>query len=133
LPYYLMDLASILAALALDVREGQAVADFCAAPGKRSRNGDFCMYDSLALTHTNHTTHTTQGGKSLVLAELLAGSTGTLVTNDRSKARSARLARTLRDYIPPASFGGVRVVCQDASKWFGHARHWEVRRSWLML
>jgi hypothetical protein len=33
LPHYIMDLASIVAALALDVREGHAVADFCAAPG----------------------------------------------------------------------------------------------------
>lgn len=36
LPYYIMDLASVLAALALDVREGHKVADFCAAPGTRS-------------------------------------------------------------------------------------------------
>ena len=34
LPYYLMDLASILAALALDVQEGHVVADICAAPGE---------------------------------------------------------------------------------------------------
>lgn len=31
--YYLMDLASIIAALVLDVTPGHRVADFCAAPG----------------------------------------------------------------------------------------------------
>ncbi len=48
------------------------------------------------------------------------------MANDRSKARSARLGRTLRAYVPPSLSGGVRVACQDASKWFRHARHREV-------
>lgn len=33
-PYYIMDLASIIVAVALDVKPDHHVADFCAAPGK---------------------------------------------------------------------------------------------------
>lgn len=66
------------------------------------------------------------------------------MANDRSKARSARLARTLGDYIPafaalrPGAAAAappvgvvtgpsVQVTCQDAAKWFGAAQHREVR------
>lgn len=36
LGYYLMDAASVLPCLALDVREGHAVLDLCAAPGGKT-------------------------------------------------------------------------------------------------
>lgn len=58
LPYYIMDLASVLAALALDAREGQAVADFCAAPGERGQKeereevGGLLGVVECALTYT---------------------------------------------------------------------------------
>jgi ubiquinone/menaquinone biosynthesis C-methylase UbiE len=62
---------SIVAAHCLAVQPGDKVLDMCAAPG----------------------------GKSLILAEAL-GHKGTLVSNDVSPSRSARLSRVLKEYIP---------------------------------
>ena len=68
------------------------------------------------------------GGKTLVLAEMV-GATGRLVVNDRSKSRSARLGRTLAAHVPNAfRRRNLQVTCQDASKWFNHGQHRQVRR-----
>lgn len=67
--YYWMDPASLLPVLALDIRPGQLVGDFCAAPG----------------------------GKAAFVADLMRGE-GTLVANEFSRARSARLRQTLRRF-----------------------------------
>lgn len=88
LPYFLMDGASILAALALGVREGHQVLDLCAAPG----------------------------GKALILAEALAQG-GTLIANDRSASRRGRLKRVLDAYLPTAQRERVKVTAHDATRW----------------
>ena len=86
-PYYL-DEASIAAARALEVQPGDSVLDMCAAPG----------------------------GKSLVLA-VAATAAGTLVANERSAARRARLIRVLDDHLPPQLRARVTVTSHDATRW----------------
>ncbi|XP_077076646.1 5-cytosine rRNA methyltransferase NSUN4 [Siphateles boraxobius] len=70
LGYYLLDAASVLPVLALDVQPGHTVMDLCAAPG----------------------------GKTLAL--LQAHSVDYLWANDLSVSRTTRLRRTLRSYVP---------------------------------
>jgi 16S rRNA C967 or C1407 C5-methylase (RsmB/RsmF family) len=70
LPFYKMDPASIVAARALNVQDGDAVLDMCAAPG----------------------------GKTLVLAEGL-GRSGTLVANEISANRRFRMMGVLKSYL----------------------------------
>lgn len=89
-PYFL-DAASVTAAHALGVREGDRVLDLCAAPG----------------------------GKSLVIAASL-GENGTLVANDRSSARRARLRRVLEDHLPAELLERVQVTSHDSSRWGLH-------------
>lgn len=86
-PYYLLDPASVVAARALGVRPGDRVLDLCAAPG----------------------------GKTLVLAAALGGS-GTLVANDRSAARRARLVRVLDAYLPEDLRARVRITGRDGAR-----------------
>lgn len=68
--YYIMDPASVIVALALEVEPGEKVLDMCAAPG----------------------------GKSLILAEKMR--TGSLISNEISEARRERLFKVLQQYIP---------------------------------
>jgi len=89
-PYYL-DMASVVAASALEVCAGERVLDLCAAPG----------------------------GKSLILARA-AGPTGSLTANDRSAGRRARLHRVLADHLPPELLARVRVTGHDAARWGLH-------------
>ena len=86
-PYYL-DEASVIAAQTLPVSPGSTVLDMCAAPG----------------------------GKSLILSTQL-GDTGTLVCNDRSSQRRARLHRVLDTYTSEEVRNRIRITSHDASKW----------------
>ncbi|KAM9323505.1 5-cytosine rRNA methyltransferase NSUN4 [Pholidichthys leucotaenia] len=70
LGYYLMDAASVLPCLALDVREGHNVLDLCAAPG----------------------------GKTLTLLQTQA--IRFLCANDTSASRRLRLRKVLQSYVP---------------------------------
>ena len=88
---YVMDAASVVAARALSVSEGEAVLDLCAAPG----------------------------GKALVLLEALER-LGTLTLNDRSQRRATRLRAVLAQYAPPSVLQRVRVRMRDARKWGLH-------------
>ncbi|MEW5814356.1 MAG: RsmB/NOP family class I SAM-dependent RNA methyltransferase [Spirochaetota bacterium] len=92
-PYFL-DKASYIAARVLDVKPGDKVLDMCAAPG----------------------------GKSLILA-LSTGSTGSLISNDRSLARCARLKKVLNEYLPPDIRAIVRVTHHDAATWFRYEQN----------
>jgi 16S rRNA C967 or C1407 C5-methylase (RsmB/RsmF family) len=83
-----MDPASIFPAAALEVRDGDEVADFCAAPG----------------------------GKSLILTESLRTG-GRLVANELSDGRRARLRAVLHDYLPEDVLSRVRVTGHDATRW----------------
>lgn len=91
-PYFL-DEASVIAASLLPVQPGDAVLDMCAAPG----------------------------GKSLVLATRLHGS-GSLVCNDRSSQRRARLKRVIDDHLPASFRSIVSITSHDATKWGLHER-----------
>jgi 16S rRNA C967 or C1407 C5-methylase (RsmB/RsmF family) len=86
--FYVMDPASIFPAAALEVRDGDEVADFCAAPG----------------------------GKSLILTESLRTG-GRLVANELSDGRRARLRAVLHDYLPEDVLSRVRVTGHDATRW----------------
>ncbi len=73
-PFYIQDMATLLAPTMLSPQEGESVADLCAAPG----------------------------GKSLVLGEMLKG-TGRLFCADKSEAKLPRLKRNLWS-IPNVEF-----------------------------
>ena len=86
-PYYL-DEASIVAARALGVSEGDRVLDLCAAPG----------------------------GKTLILATALKGS-GSLTANDRSSARRARLRDVIQDHLSEKDRANMTITSHDATRW----------------
>ncbi|CAN7988060.1 unnamed protein product, partial [Ixodes hexagonus] len=79
LEYYLMDGASILPVLALDIQKGDVVGDFCAAPG-----GKF-----LATQFT-----------------LLPGKS---VAYDQSPSRLKRLQTAVKSYVPEAEAGSIQI------------------------
>ncbi|XP_070701561.1 5-methylcytosine rRNA methyltransferase NSUN4 [Pempheris klunzingeri] len=89
LGYYLMDAASVLPCLALDVQEGHSVLDLCAAPG----------------------------GKTLAL--LQTQSIRFLCANDVSVSRTFRLRRVLHSYVPTQFLTDqtLRITSFDGSKW----------------
>ncbi|KAK2822186.1 hypothetical protein Q5P01_022251 [Channa striata] len=89
LGYYLMDAASVLPCLALDVQEGHSVLDLCAAPG----------------------------GKSLVLLQTQA--IRFLCVNDVSASRTLRLKRVLNSYVPRQFLTDdiLRITSFDGTKW----------------
>ncbi|XP_028988795.1 5-methylcytosine rRNA methyltransferase NSUN4 isoform X2 [Betta splendens] len=89
LGYYLMDAASVLPCLALDVQEGHRVLDLCAAPG----------------------------GKSLALLQTQA--VRFLCVNDSSVSRTQRLRKVLRRYVPKEFLTdeNIRITSFDGTKW----------------
>ncbi|XP_044076243.1 5-methylcytosine rRNA methyltransferase NSUN4 [Siniperca chuatsi] len=89
LGYYLMDAASVLPCLALDVQEGHNVLDLCAAPG----------------------------GKTLAL--LQTQSISFLCVNDTSVSRTLRLRKVLHSYVPKQFLTDekLRITSFDGTKW----------------
>ncbi len=78
--YYLMDPASIIPVLQLDIKKGDRILDMCAAPG----------------------------GKSLILAEKIKENC-TLTLNDISKKRVFKLRKILQDYLPPEIYTQIKI------------------------
>ncbi|XP_064488847.1 5-methylcytosine rRNA methyltransferase NSUN4-like [Ornithodoros turicata] len=87
--YYLMDGASILPVLALDLQKGESVGDFCAAPG-----GKF-----LAMHFT-----------------LLPGHS---FGCDNSPSRLKRFNNVIASYIPQENTSSISVVQRDILSWDG--------------
>ncbi|NXO26434.1 NSUN4 methyltransferase, partial [Cisticola juncidis] len=87
LDYYLMDAASLLPVLALNVQPGDFVLDLCAAPG----------------------------GKTLAL--LQTGLCGHLAANDVSISRTKRLHQILHSYVPKEVRDTVSVTSYDGRDW----------------
>ncbi|NWT35048.1 NSUN4 methyltransferase, partial [Cardinalis cardinalis] len=87
LDYYLMDAASLLPVLALDVQPDDFVLDLCAAPG----------------------------GKTLAL--LQTGFCGHLAANDVSISRTKRLYQILHSYVPKEVRDTVSVTSYDGRDW----------------
>ncbi|RVE61442.1 hypothetical protein OJAV_G00170620 [Oryzias javanicus] len=89
LGYYLMDAASVLPCLALDIQQGHTVLDLCAAPGGKS----------LALLQT----------------QLIR----VLCVNDTSVSRTSRLKKVLHSYVPKEFLTDeqLRVTSCDGTKW----------------
>ncbi|NXF02423.1 NSUN4 methyltransferase, partial [Smithornis capensis] len=87
LGYYLMDAASLLPVLALNVQQGDSVLDLCAAPG----------------------------GKTLAL--LQTGLCGYLAANDISISRTKRLYQILHSYVPREVRESVSVTSYDGRDW----------------
>ncbi len=84
---YRMDTASIRAAKALRVQEGDEVLDLCAAPG----------------------------GKTLILLEALDG-TGNLTANELSFARRKRLEEVIRTHVPSTLQGNIKISGYDGNQ-----------------
>ncbi|XP_036412145.1 5-methylcytosine rRNA methyltransferase NSUN4 isoform X1 [Colossoma macropomum] len=95
LTYYLLDAASVLPVLALDVQPGHSVLDLCAGPG----------------------------GKTLAL--LQAQAVRFLWANDLSGSRTARLRRTLQSYLPRELLTEDRVYITslDGRQWRNKDEH----------
>ncbi|NWT09847.1 NSUN4 methyltransferase, partial [Vireo altiloquus] len=87
LEYYLMDAASLLPVLALNVQPDDFVLDLCAAPG----------------------------GKTLAL--LQTGFCGHLAANDVSVSRTKRLYQILHSYVPKEVRDTVSVTSYDGRDW----------------
>ncbi|NXL94246.1 NSUN4 methyltransferase, partial [Alectura lathami] len=87
LNYYLMDAASLLPVLALNVQPDDCVLDLCAAPG----------------------------GKTLAL--LQTGACGHLAANDVSISRTKRLYQILHSYVPKKIRESVTVTSHDGRDW----------------
>ncbi|NXN72233.1 NSUN4 methyltransferase, partial [Himantopus himantopus] len=87
LDYYLMDAASLLPVLALNVQPDDCVLDLCAAPG----------------------------GKTLAL--LQTGLCGHLAANDISISRTKRLYQILHSYVPREIRETVSVTSCDGRDW----------------
>ncbi|XP_010145589.1 PREDICTED: 5-methylcytosine rRNA methyltransferase NSUN4, partial [Eurypyga helias] len=87
LDYYLMDAASLLPVLALNVQPSDLVLDLCAAPG----------------------------GKTLAL--LQTGVCGHLAANDVSISRTKRLHQILHSYVPKEIRETVSVTSHDGRDW----------------
>lgn len=104
MPFYFLDGASIIAALALRPDPEDVVLDMCSAPG----------------------------GKALVLAtqmfrrycgqEMFTGAPGRLVCNEFSKSRARRLQRSLTSFLPPQLFQklqpngpNISITCADGT------------------
>ncbi|XP_061587193.1 5-methylcytosine rRNA methyltransferase NSUN4 isoform X1 [Cololabis saira] len=89
LGYYLMDAASVLPCLALDVQEGHTLLDLCAAPGGKT----------LALLQTQMIRF--------------------LCLNDDSVSRTLRLKKVLGSYVPREFLTDdrLRITSFDGTKW----------------
>ncbi|XP_006267409.2 5-methylcytosine rRNA methyltransferase NSUN4 isoform X1 [Alligator mississippiensis] len=87
LGYYLMDAASLLPVLALNVQPGHLVLDLCAAPGGKT----------LALLQTGCCRH--------------------LTAKDISVSRIKRLHGILHSYLPKAARNNVSVSVEDGRNW----------------
>nr|XP_033772460.1 5-methylcytosine rRNA methyltransferase NSUN4 isoform X2 [Geotrypetes seraphini] len=89
LSHYLMDAASLLPVLALDVQPGDEVLDLCAAPGGKT----------LALLQMERCRH--------------------LTANDLSTSRTGRLHRVIQSYVPRelCAPGSLRITCCDGRDW----------------
>ncbi|KGL76847.1 5-methylcytosine rRNA methyltransferase NSUN4, partial [Tinamus guttatus] len=85
--YYLLDAASLLPVLALNIKPGDLVLDLCAAPG----------------------------GKTLAI--LQTGLCGHLAANDISISRTKRLHQVLNSYVPKQVKETVCITSWDGRNW----------------
>ncbi|XP_028294908.1 tRNA (cytosine(34)-C(5))-methyltransferase, mitochondrial isoform X2 [Gouania willdenowi] len=81
--YYLLNAASLLPVLALNVRDGEKVLDLCAAPG----------------------------GKALAIMQ--SANPALLCCNEPDRHRRDRLAKTLESFLPTSLNSGVIVSAED--------------------
>lgn len=86
-PFYAMDPASVIVALAVGAEPDEKILDMCAAPG----------------------------GKSLILAEQMRS--GELISNEVSESRRERLVRVMHEYIPKEQRLFIKVKGLDGNQY----------------
>jgi 16S rRNA C967 or C1407 C5-methylase (RsmB/RsmF family) len=136
--YYLLDVASVIGAEALQVQPHDHVLDMCAAPGGKSLV--LCQHLELAIgaattssssslttvTSNNSTSSDVKKKKSTGIGSLLLptmASVGSLVANELANERRLRLKTALRNYLPEAALKSVKVTNYDATEWKEQSRY----------
>lgn len=91
--FYVLDPASVFVAMALQAEDGERILDMCAAPG----------------------------GKSLIIAEMMAGGAlshqSELISNEMSEGRRERLMRVFHEYIPRENRETIFVKGLDGNQY----------------
>lgn len=94
--YYLLDAASLVPVLALDVHPGQMILDVCAAPGGKS----------VLIAYAQRLADTARKGDPK----------NQLVVNELQKDRRQRLERVMHDYLPSSAHKNLRFCGFDATQ-----------------
>lgn len=131
LGYYLMDAASLLPCLALDVQEGHSVLDLCAAPGGKT----LALLQTQAISKSKYfypfsVCFLNRRAKSLYhLCSICCSAVnrppvcvyvkGFLCINDSSVSRTLRLRKVLHSYVPKhfLTNENLRITSFDGTKW----------------
>lgn len=131
-PIYYLDGASVVAALALRVKPGDAVLDLCSAPGGKALMLASLLFNSSARQSDNEIVEavnvplpekSSEGYTSVAPPERKkvvqpAERAGLLVCNESSRPRCQRLRRNMASFLPPhllAAGGQVHVTNCDAA------------------
>jgi len=115
---YFMDRGSVLAAEALEVKQGERVLDLCAAPGGKA----LLIIQQLKKTDLGDAEDSFLSRPRDKKDTGAAGPKSPIVINERSRIRRARLQKVLQEYLPSEIFSQVRITGHDATQWCLHEK-----------